>query len=94
MFSTARPASACGLEEIFSLYRDHYEGTQFDLTKGIAGGPFGDPNRFAGRYDGNQNDVSAGVTAYGAWERPISVFYQGYTSSWKPARMFPSPRAA
>jgi dipeptidase len=26
--------------------RDHYEGTKYDLTKGYAAGPFGDPNRF------------------------------------------------
>ena len=25
------------------LMRDHYEGTEFDLTKGIAAGPFGNP---------------------------------------------------
>ena len=73
------PHHKLGLEEVFGLYRDHYEGTQFDLTKGAAAGPYGDPNRFAGRYDGNQNDVTTGLTAYGAWERPISVFYQGYT---------------
>jgi dipeptidase len=77
-FSIA-PNHKLSLEEIFSLYRDHYEGTQFDLTKGTAAGPYGDPNRFAGRYDGNQNDVTNGLTAYGAWERPVSVFYQGYT---------------
>jgi hypothetical protein len=28
------------------LQRDHYEGSQFDLTQGIAAGPYGDPNRF------------------------------------------------
>ncbi len=67
------------LEEIFNLYRDHYEGTQFDLTKDVAAGPYGDPGRFVGPYDGNQNDVTKGTQAQGAWERPISVFYQGYT---------------
>jgi len=61
------------------LYRDHYEGTEFDLTKGIAAGPYGEPNRFVGPYDGDQNDVSKDKTMSGAWERPISVFYQGYT---------------
>ena len=83
-YTTAYPFSIApnhklGLEETFSLYRDHYEGTQFDLTQGTAAGPYGDPNRFAGHYDGNQNDVTTGLTMYGAWERPISVFYQGYT---------------
>lgn len=67
------------LEEIFNLYRDHYEGTQFDLTRGTAAGPYGDPHRFVGPYDGNQNDVTKGTQAQGAWERALSVFYQGYT---------------
>lgn len=31
-----------------SLNRDHYEGSQFDLTRGLAAGPYGDPQRFDG----------------------------------------------
>jgi len=73
------PSRKLAVEEVFSLYRDHYEGTQFDLTTGTAAGPYGDPNRFVGLYDGNQNDVTSGITAFGAWERSISVFYQGYS---------------
>lgn len=65
--------------DVFALYRDHYEGTQFDLTKGVAAGPYGDPHRFVGPYDGNQNNVDTDKKFYGAWERAISVFYQGYT---------------
>jgi dipeptidase len=75
-FSIA-PARPLSRREIFDLYRDHYENTEFDLTKGIAAGPYGDPNRFIGPYDGAQNNVSEG-TLYGAWERAISIFYQGY----------------
>ena len=74
-----RPARPLQLEEVFDLYRDHYEGTQFDLTRGIAAGPYGDPHRFAGPYDGAQNDVGGQLHRSGAWERPVSVFYQGYT---------------
>ncbi|QGY42047.1 dipeptidase [Pseudodesulfovibrio cashew] len=65
--------------DVFALYRDHYEGTEFDLTKGTAAGPYGDPHRFVGPYDGNQNNVDKEKKFYGAWERAISVFYQGYT---------------
>ncbi|MBF7995548.1 C69 family dipeptidase [Rahnella sp. SAP-29] len=71
------PSRKLERREIFDLYRDHYEGTEFDLTKGIAAGPYGDPNRFIGPYDGAQNNVSD-ETLYGAWERAISIFYQGY----------------
>lgn len=74
-----KPKTKLTVQDVFSLYRDHYEGTEFDLTRGIASGPYGEPNRFVGPYDGDQNDVSKDKTMTGAWERPISVFYQGYT---------------
>jgi dipeptidase len=76
-FSIA-PREKLRLTDVFALYRDHYEGTQFDLTRDIAAGPYGDPNRFIGPYDGAQNNVS-NEKMYGAWERAISIFYQGYT---------------
>lgn len=67
-------------EDIFDLYRDHYEGTEFDLTRGVAAGPYGDPHRFTGPYDGLQNRSNDGdLKKAGAWERAISVFYQGYS---------------
>lgn len=71
------PRSPLQTSDIFALYRDHYEGTPFDLTTGVAAGPYGDPNRYLGPYDGNQNNVGTGAPC-GAWERAISVFYQGY----------------
>lgn len=74
-----KPQRKLSLSDIFSLYRDHYEGTQFDLTKGVAAGPYNDPHRFVGTYDGKQNNITEDKKFYGAWERSISVFYQGYT---------------
>ncbi|HEY0312888.1 MAG TPA: C69 family dipeptidase [Allosphingosinicella sp.] len=65
------------ITDVFALYRDHYEGTEFDLTKGVAAGPYGDPNRFVGPYDGAQNNISD-EKLFGAWERAISIFCQGY----------------
>lgn len=66
---------------VMALFRDHYEGTEFDMTKGMAAGPFGTPNRYIGPYDGAQN--TPGNTnkkkPWGAWERPISMFYMGYS---------------
>jgi len=76
-FSIA-PKDKLEVKDIFALYRDHYEGTQFDMTKGVGAGPYGDPTRFYGSYDGASYDVSE-HKLYGAWERPVSVFYQGYT---------------
>lgn len=74
-----KPKRKLTMQDVFSLYRDHYEGTEFDLTKGVAAGPYGDPHRFLGPYDGSQNDISDKTNMSGAWERAISVFYQGYT---------------
>ena len=73
------PKSLLTLQDVFALYRDHYEGTQFDLTQDVSSGPYGDPSRFIGPYDGNQNNITENQNMCGAWERPISVFYQGYT---------------
>lgn len=32
----------------FRVLRDWYADTPYDLTKGLAAGPFGSPNRYAG----------------------------------------------
>jgi dipeptidase len=40
-------------EDLMAFNRDHYEGTPYDLTKGLAAGPYGDPNRFDGALNDN-----------------------------------------
>jgi dipeptidase len=40
-------------EDLMAFNRDHFEGTPYDLTKGIASGPYGDPNRFDGALNDN-----------------------------------------
>merc|ERR1719253_1406622 len=45
-------------------YRDWYGGTQFDMTKGPAAGPFGTPDRFA----------TDSKTVKGSWERTIAIY--------------------
>jgi dipeptidase len=34
--------------DVMDFMRDHYEGTEFDMTQGILAGPFGTPNRIEG----------------------------------------------
>lgn len=60
------PEALLSLEDMFSVHRHYYQGTPYDLSKGMAAGPYGTPNRFGG---------GAGEQAVpGNWERPISLF--------------------
>ncbi len=65
------------VEDISNIYRDHYEGTEFDLTKGEGAGPWGDPTRYENNPDqGNAFELNVN-TPRGAWERPISIYRSG-----------------
>ncbi|MCF8371821.1 MAG: C69 family dipeptidase [Bacteroidales bacterium] len=58
--------------DVMSLIRDHYEGTEFDQTQGIAAGPFGNPNRWrplVWDYEGKE----------ATWERCISTYNTGFS---------------
>jgi len=72
-----KPQKKISLREIMKLHRDYYQGTQFDLSKGLAAGPFECPYRYIGPYDPAQNLVTKGMKIEGAWERPVSIFYCG-----------------
>jgi dipeptidase len=62
------PDKKVSVQDVMAIYRDHYEGTQFDLTKGVEAGPFGNPNRWATKAAPNS----------GGWERAISMFRCSY----------------
>jgi len=66
---SVRPDRKLRLRDVTHILRDHYEGTPYDLTKGLAAGPFGNPVR----WDGDQG-FSGPDGAVGAWERPVSIF--------------------
>lgn len=83
------PDKKLSVQDVIALHRDHYEGTEFDLTKGLAAGPFGSPNRFEGSYDMSGAVTDPKSNQSGAWERPLSVYRCGYTTvnqgrSWLP----------
>jgi dipeptidase len=65
--SVRAPRRSISLKMVMEVYRDHYEGTPYDLTKGVSAGPFGNPNR---------NPAPPGVE--GLWERALSM----YRTSW------------
>ena len=75
---SVRPDERLGVRDVMALHRDHYEGTEFDLTQGVAAGPFGYPDRFYGPYDGAGDVGDPDRKLEGAWERPLSVTYCGY----------------
>jgi len=72
-----------GAEAVMSIFRDHYEGTKFDMTRGLASGAYGDPARFdpADNRDVFPHDgVSATAAAEdGRFERAISLFRCAYS---------------
>jgi len=50
-------------QDLFAIHRDYYQGTEFDMTRGLAAGPWGDPDRWS---------TTSQVT--GSWERSIGLF--------------------
>ncbi|EER09654.1 conserved hypothetical protein [Perkinsus marinus ATCC 50983] len=65
---SVKPDEPITLAKMKSLYRDHMEGTQYDLTKHVtAGGAFGTPNSYA------EAEAEHSIE-YGACERAISLF--------------------
>ncbi len=63
-----KPDKKVSLSAVMDLVRDHYEGTEFDMTKGLDAGPFGTPNRWRPLYWDDRDS-----TRY-SWERPISTY--------------------
>ena len=77
-----KPDKKLSVADVFALMRDHYEGTDFDMTKGLDAGPYGTPNRW------RPIDWKIDGVEY-AWERPVSTQQTGFTfvsqaRSWLP----------
>jgi dipeptidase len=75
-----KPDKKLSVADVFALKRDHYEGTDFDMTQGLDAEPYGLPKRWRPLYwtlanaTGSVNDD----TEY-AWERPISTQQTGFS---------------
>lgn len=77
-----KPDAKLTVADVMALMRDHYEGTDFDMTVGLDSGPFNTPNRWrpiSWEVDGEQY----------SWERPISTQQTGFSfvsqsRSWLP----------
>merc|ERR1719478_1777011 len=66
-FSVRAPKASITVKMVMDTHRDHYEGTSYDLTKGMAAGPWGNPNR-----------APTPIGLNGLWERAISM----YRTTW------------
>ncbi len=77
-----KPDKKLSVKDVMALMRDHYEGTPYDMTKGVDAGPFGTPNRW------RPITWTVDSVKY-AWERPISTQQTGFSfisqsRSWLP----------
>lgn len=80
------------IEDVLALNRDHYEGSRFDMTRGLAAGPWGDPTRYDLTFASSEGACEAAratlptereAVDLGRFERAISMFRT--TSSERPA---------
>ncbi|MFH1862776.1 MAG: C69 family dipeptidase [bacterium] len=77
-----KPDKKLDLKDVMALMRDHFEGTDYDMTKGIDAGPYDSPNRW--------RPITWMVDSVEyVWERPISTQQTGYSfisqaRSWLP----------
>jgi dipeptidase len=79
-----KPEKKLTVADVFELMRDHYEGTEFDMTEGVDAGPYGTPNRWrpmGWEVDG-QNYT---------WERPISTQQTGFSMVTQSRSWLPDP---
>jgi dipeptidase len=79
-----KPDEKLSMADVFALMRDHFEGTDFDMTNGVDAGPHGTPNRWRPIHwtiDGVE---------YG-WERPISTQQTGFTFVSQSRAWLPDP---
>ncbi len=64
-----KPDNKLSVGDLMALMRDHFEGTQWDMTREAAAGPFGNPYRWKPLEFQIEGDTT---TVYG-WGRPIST---------------------
>jgi dipeptidase len=77
-----KPDKKLSIADVVAFMRDHYEVTDYDMTKGIDAGPYGSPNRW--------RPITWMVDSVEyAWERPISTQQTAFSfvsqsRSWLP----------
>ena len=79
-----KPDHKLALADVFALMRDHYEGTEIDMTQCVASGPYVSPNR-------NRPIHWKVDDAEYAWERPISTQQTGFSFVGQVRAWLPDP---
>lgn len=79
------PDRKLSVADVMGLMRDHYEGTDFDMTQGIDAGAYGLPRRWRPLYFKNPDNEAEEFS----WERPISTQQTAFSfvtqsRSWLP----------
>lgn len=82
-----KPDKKVSVQDVISLMRDHFEGTDYDMTKGIAAGPYGCPYRWKPLQWKVEGDT---VTNYG-WGRPISTQQTAFAFVSQMRSQYPDP---
>jgi dipeptidase len=80
---SVKPDRPLTVQDVMDITRDQYEGSVFDMTKGIDAGPFGDPMRYGPKF--KWQDERDGVTwkqfdSGLGFQRPISLWRTSYAT--------------
>jgi dipeptidase len=79
-----KPDKPLSVHDVMELMRDHFEGTPYDMTKGVDAGPFGSPYRF------RELPWSLDGKNY-MWERAISTQQAGFVVVTQSRKKLPDP---
>jgi dipeptidase len=79
-----KPDEKLTVEHFTKVHREWYEGTEYSTSVGLAGGPFGTPDRYSG--GAGEQEVQ------GNWERTIALFrtsqtYVVQSRGWLPSEI-------
>ena len=83
---SVKPDKKLSVQDLMAIKRDHLEGTEFDLTQGMAAGPFGNPNRYP-----TPSAVRPEDRKSADWERAISMFRCSYSFISQARSWLPNP---
>jgi len=79
-----KPDKKLSVHDVMSLMGDHYEGTPYDMTRGVDAGPFGSPNRW------RPITWTIDSVKY-AWERPVSTQQTAFSFVSQARSWLPNP---